>query len=169
MESLVSLSTLGMDPVLVGLELELCFTPSWSCSHCLHHAQDTCDAPHPQRAALWAIGQVCCSGVCFWQGGLCEYVKRAWLVQFGFATSKCHRAELPNACGGEGVVIVLQKDLPGYFWIDQHLCWWTERININYTLYVRFSAAVMKDVITLFSSWNINWGYWAFCFPSSLL
>lgn len=69
------------------------------------------------------------------------------------------------SCGGEGAVMVLQeKDLPGYSWIDNQLCSWTERININYTLHVHLSAAVMKDVITLFSSWNINWGYWAFCY-----
>lgn len=54
----------------------------------------------------------------FWKECEYEYVKRAWLVQFGFATRKCHRAR-----GGERVVMVLQeKDLPGYFWIDKHLC-----------------------------------------------
>lgn len=53
------MSTLGKNPLLlVWLELEACFIPAQMCSSCLHHAQDTCDAPHPQRAALWATGQV---------------------------------------------------------------------------------------------------------------
>lgn len=71
---------LGKDSLLVRQELKACFTPAQPCSCCLHHAQDTCDAPHPQRAALWATGQVCWFGVFFGKRGLCEYVKRAWLV-----------------------------------------------------------------------------------------
>lgn len=54
------MSSLGKDPLLlVWLKLEACFIPAQPCNSCLHHAQDTHDAPHPQRAALWATGQVC--------------------------------------------------------------------------------------------------------------
>lgn len=114
----------GKDPpLLVWLELEACSTPAWPCSHCLHHAQDTYGAPHPQgnrSNVLWV-----CSG----KRDLYGYVKRACLVQFVFATSECHRAELPRACGGAAG--------EGFAWI--FLDWWApvlmNRKN-KYKLYI---------------------------------
>lgn len=71
---------------------------------------------------------------------------------------------LLRACIGERVVMVLQQEnLPWYLCIDKHLYGWTERININYTLYMCLSVAVIKDIITLFSNWNAEDGYRAFC------
>lgn len=87
-------------PLLVRLQLKVCFTPAWPCSRCLHHAQRTCGAPHPQSCPLGNSSNMLWE--CFGKRGLYEYVERAWLVQFGFATSKCHRAELPRAWGQGG-------------------------------------------------------------------